>query len=435
MKILIVSNSPWRNENSFGNSFSNIFEGIPDLEIANVYCKYGTPKNNCVSRYYQITEKTLINNLLGKGKSGKEVFMPENEETPKLDSGEKIFNKAKKHKSIPMFWARALIWKVGHWCSPEFIEFVDSFKPDLLFIPIYYSHYLHDINEFILKRFNIPAIGYVLDDVYTLKQFSLSPLFWIDKFILRPRIKQVFSWCQKIYVISETQKREYTEIFGDKFEVLTKCSDFDDSKRPEFKAPGDTLKMIYAGNVSRGRYKILSELAKAVKAVNSGEKKFTLDIYTSTPLSDGKKASLNIDGCCALHPPVSYSEIRALQAQADILVHAEAFDLKEKLATHQSFSTKIVDYLATNRCILAIGDRSCASIDYFVRNSCGAVALSKNEIYEQLENLCSDKSLLKDYADKAWESGKKNHQRSKMQKALYDEIKKTVGSKNESTAH
>ena len=53
MKILIVSNSPWRNENSFGNSFSNIFEGIPDLEIANVYCKYGTPKNNCVSRFTQ----------------------------------------------------------------------------------------------------------------------------------------------------------------------------------------------------------------------------------------------------------------------------------------------------------------------------------------------------------------------------------------------
>lgn len=435
MRILIVSNSPWRNDNSFGNSFSNIFEGIPDLEIANIYCKYGMPKNNCVSRYYQITEKTLINNLLGKGKSGKEVFMPENEEAQKLDSGEKIFNKAKKHRSIPMFWARAIIWKAGHWCSPEFIEFVDSFKPDLLFIPIYYSHYIHDINEFILKRFNIPAIGYVSDDVYTMRQFSLSPLYWIDRIILRKKMRKVFSFCKKIYVISPVQKKEYTEIFGDKFEILTKCSDFDDSKRPEFKTPGDTLKMIYAGNVSRGRYKILAELAKAVKTLNSDGKKFTLDIYTPTPLSKSQKSKLNIDGCSALHPPVSYSEICSLQAQADILVHAEAFDIKEKLIAHQSFSTKIVDYLATNRCILAIGDKSCASIDYFIQNSCGAVALSKNEISEQLEKLHKDKSLLKDYADKAWESGKKNHQRSKMQKALYEEIKKTVGNKDESTAH
>ena len=240
-------------------------------------------------------------------------------------------------------------------------------------------------------------------------------------------MRKVFSWCKKIYVISETQKREYTKIFGDKFEVLTKCSDFDDSKRPELKTPGDTLKMIYAGNVSKGRYEILSELAKAVEALNSDGKKFMLDIYTSTPLSDKQKARLCIDGCCALHPPVSYGEIRKLQAQADILVHAEAFDLKERLATHQSFSTKIVDYLATNRCILAIGDKSCASIDYFVRNSCGAVALSKDEITVQLEKLYSDKSLLKYYADKAWASGKKNHNRGEMQKRLYESLENAVG--------
>ncbi len=428
MRILIVSNSPWRNDNSFGNSFSNIFEGIPDLEIANICCKYGYPESNCISRCYQITEKTLLKNFLKNGTSGKEI--PVNgapEAYDSAQSGEKTFNKIKKYKSIPMFWAQAMIWKIGRWCSPEFIEFVDSFKPDLLFIPIYYSHYLHDINEFILKRFNIPAIGYVSDDVYTMRQFSLSPFYWIDRLILRRKMRKVFSWCKKIYVISETQKKEYTEIFGDKFEVLTKCSDFDESKRPEFKAPGDTLKMIYAGNVSQGRYKILAELAKAVEALNADGKKFTLDIYTSTSLSDKQKAKLNIDGDSALHPPVSYSEICSIQAQADILVHAEAFDMKEKLATHQSFSTKIVDYLATNRCILAIGDKSCASIDYFLRNSCGAVALSKNEISEQLENLYTDKSLLKDYADKAWESGKKNHNRSEMQKRLYQSLKNAIG--------
>lgn len=428
MRILIVSNSPWRNDNSFGNSFSNIFEGIPDLEIANICCKYGHPESNCISKCYQITEKSLLKNLMKKGASGKEIAV---NDAPKEDdfaqSGEKTFNKIKKYKSIPMFWAQAMIWKIGRWCSPELVEFVDSFKPDLLFIPIYYSHYLHDINEFILKRFNIPAFGYVSDDVYTMRQFSLSPFYWIDRLILRKKMRKVFSWCKKIYVISETQKREYTKIFGDKFEVLTKCSDFDDSKRPELKTPGDTLKMIYAGNVSKGRYEILSELAKAVEALNSDGKKFMLDIYTSTPLSDKQKAKLCIDGCCALHPPVSYGEIRKLQAQADILVHAEAFDLKERLATHQSFSTKIVDYLATNRCILAIGDKSCASIDYFVRNSCGAVALSKDEITVQLEKLYSDKSLLKYYADKAWASGKKNHNRGEMQKRLYESLENAVG--------
>lgn len=429
MRVLIVSNAPWRNENSFGNSFSNIFEGIPDIEIANVYCKYGMPHNQCVSKYYQITEKTLINHMLKRGPSGKEIFVTDEETPGKLDSGEQLFNKAKKHKSTPMFWARAMIWKIGKWCTPEFVEFLDNYQPELLFMPLYYSHYLHDINEFILKRYHIPAIGYAMDDVYTLKQFSLSPFFWIDRLILHPRMKQVFSWCDTIYVISQTQKREYTKIFGDKFKILTKCADFDDAKRPENKQPGDTLKMIYAGNVSRGRCRILTELAKAVKTLNRDKQKFTLDIYTATPLDEKKKAKLNLEGCSTLHPPVSYAEIRKLQAEADILVHTEAFDLKEKLATHQSFSTKIVDYLASNRCILAIGDRSCASIDYFVENACGAVAGSKEEILPLLETLYADKSRLQTYADQAWESGKRNHQRRKMQKDLHDEMFRVVNRK------
>ena len=36
MKILVLSSTPWTNDNSFGNSFSNIFEGIEDVEIANI---------------------------------------------------------------------------------------------------------------------------------------------------------------------------------------------------------------------------------------------------------------------------------------------------------------------------------------------------------------------------------------------------------------
>lgn len=422
MKILIVSNSPWRDDNSFGNTFSNIFEGIPDIEIANIYCKYGFPQNRCVSRYYQITEKMLIDHMLKKGPSGKEIIVADDIPLCKMDSGEQFFNKAKKHKSTLMFWARAMVWKAGKWCTPELIDFLDSYRPDLLFMPLYYSHYLHDINEFIIKRFHIPAVGYAMDDVYTLKQFSLSPFFWIDRLILHPRMKQVFSWCSTIYVISQTQKHEYTKIFGDKFKVLTKCADFDDAKRPETKQPGDTLKMIYAGNVSRGRFHVLKALAKAVENLNRNGKKFELDIYTSTPLCEKEKENLNLEGSSTLYPAVSYTEIRVLQSMADILIHAEAFDLKEKLATHQSFSTKIVDYLASNRCIFAIGDRSCASIDYFVKNTCGAVAGSRKEILPKLEALYADKAQLKSYADKAWETGKKNHQRNRMQKGLHDEL-------------
>ena len=424
MKILIVSNSAWRNENSFGNSFSNIFEGIEGLEIANIYCKYGTPQNNCVSRYFQITEKSLIKGLLKGSPKGREVFA-ENEEEKKND-GEVTFNKIKKHKNIFMYWARGLIWKICRPVSPELIEFIDDFKPDLLFIPVYYSYYIHDINSFILKHCNIPALGYVSDDVYTLRQFSLSPFFWIDRILMRRKMARVFSWCKTVYVISDIQKKEYSEIFGDKFEVLTKCADFSDEKRPPRKEHKAPYKIVYAGNVSKGRYRILTALADALERINADSEKFSLDIYTNTALTDGQKKKLESYKSSSLFPPVGYEELKKIQADADILLHAEAFDLRERLSVHQSFSTKIVDYLASNRCILAIGDKSCSSIDYFLRNNCGAVADSRDKIEEILRDLYEHPEKMESFENAAWNSGQEHHQRSKMQKDLYDNIVRTV---------
>ncbi len=424
MKIIIVSNSPWRNENSFGNSFSNIFEGIDNLEIANIYCKYGMPQNNCVSRYFQITEKSLINGFL-KGKAkGKEVI-PENTKQ-ETEDGEVAFNKIKKHKNIFMYWARGLVWKICKPVSKELVEFIDDFKPDLLFIPVYYSYYIHDINAFILKHCNIPALGYVSDDVYTLRQFSFSPFFWIDRILMRRKIARVFSWCKTVYVISDIQKREYSEIFGDKFEVLTKCADFSDENRPLAKIHILPYKILYAGNVSKGRYKIILSLAKTIEEVNKDGVKFSLDIYTNTALTEKQKNKLSANTATSLHPPVGYEEIKKIQEESDILLHAEAFDLRERLAVHQSFSTKIVDYLASNRCILAIGDKSCSSIDYFIQNKCGAVADSKDKIVDVLLDLYNYPEKMDNYQNAAWHSGKMHHQRTVMQKNLYDNIVKTV---------
>ena len=431
MKILIVSNSPLRNDNSFGNSFSNIFEGIPDIEIANIYCKYGKPQSNIGARFFQITEKSLLKNLIKGTPSGKEVYMEEETEK-KLDDGEATFNKMRRHRTVPVFWARALIWKICRWKSKELKAFVDDFKPDLLFVPIYFSHYIHDINKFIKDRFNIPVLGYVSDDVYIMEHYKGSLLLWIDKMIMRSRMRKVFSWCKTIYVISETQKREYTEIFGDKFKILTKCADFADENRPAFKEPANVLKMVYAGNISIGRYEILAELAKVVENINKDGKKFELDIYTLTSLTEEQEKSLNSESVHLL-PPVNYEKLREIQSNADILIHAESFHKQECLAVHQSFSTKIVDYLSTYRCILAIGDDYCSSIQYFIENECGAVAKSYEEIETRLRELDENRDLFKHYADKAWESGKCKHDKLKIKEMILTDLKNAVERNNEHT--
>jgi hypothetical protein len=74
VRILVISNTPWRDDNSFGNSYTSIFKGIKKIELANIYCNYGAPDNDLVAHHFQITEKSLIHNLLNpKYPSGRVV--------------------------------------------------------------------------------------------------------------------------------------------------------------------------------------------------------------------------------------------------------------------------------------------------------------------------------------------------------------------------
>ena len=427
MRVLTLSGTPWNDRNSFGNSYSNIFEGIDDLEFANIYCNKGSANGKMVVRSFQISLNSLIRNLIDSSvPAGKEVDVGAGEEASSRDIALKNFGR--RHRFRIFFFAIDFVWKIGRWKSPELKAFIDDFRADILFVPVYYAGYLNDVLHFIKNYSKVPMIGYISDDCYTLKQFSLSPLYWIDRLIKRRKVKRTIEQCEILYVISDVQKREYEKIFTPECKILTKCADFSDSRRPEFKEPGEVLKMVYAGNVSKGRYEILAELAKAVERLNANGKKIELDIYTLTPMNEKQKKVLSTEAV-HLHPPVSYSEIREIQAQSDVLIHVEGFSLKERLAVHQSFSTKIVDYLETNRCIFAIGHDYCSSIQYFIKNKCGAVATNKKDIEKRLAELCDDRTLLKCYADNAWECGKKNHHRKDIQSMLKQDIEYVI-SKN-----
>ena len=199
MKILVLSATAWDNNNSFGNSFSNIFEGIKDIEIANIYCMNGNPQNNTVNRYFQISEKSLIANLKNSQKPSGHEFQLSNKDIVSVVD-EKIYNYARKKRWMVLFWARDFIWKIGRWKSKELSQFLSDFNPDILFMPIYYSSYMNDIACYIKKYTNKPMVGYISDDNYTLRQFSMSPLYWIDRLYKRRKVKNTVDLCEYLYV-------------------------------------------------------------------------------------------------------------------------------------------------------------------------------------------------------------------------------------------
>ncbi len=426
MRILVISSTPWNGANSFGLSYNNIFSGISNLEIANIYCSSGSPENEFNMVCYQVTAESLLKNLKNKtSPSGRCVANHSNAGIERTAAEQKRFNKARILRWQILFWMQDLIWKFGRWNTPELRKFIDGFQPDMIFTPVYFSSHMNDIVQFCKRYTNVPMAGYISDDCYTLRQLNFSLLYWIDRLWKRRKVKKTIDLCEILYVISDIQKREYEKIFRPECKILTKCADFS-APAPEYPAPQGEIKLLYAGNIDAGRRKSLTLIARAVSRLRREGFPVKWDIYTPTPLTAQMKQELS-GGHGEIHPPVPYAELLALQKNADILVHAEGLDLKSRLTVHQSFSTKLVDFFEMGKCILAVGTEDVASIQHLIRHDAAIVAQNSTGVYSQLKKLAQNPEIIAEYGKKAYHCGAGYHDKKKMQAMLREDLQKLSG--------
>lgn len=423
MKILILSNSEWNDENSFGSSFSNIFGDIDGLEIANIYCRSGLPNTKVAKKFFQITENTLLKNLINSSNpSGLSVVNSTNGEFSNTDEFSKkqlnLITFIRNNRWLIFFWLKGIIWMIGRWRSKDLKSFIDEFNPDIIFLPIYYSVYLNRIGLFLKSYSKKPMYGYISDDNYTLRQFSLSPFFWIDRFVKRRWVKKAVDACNELFVISSVQKEDYDKAFDKDCKILFKGGAFSENLKLDFKI-NNPVSLVYTGNIGDGRYKSLSDIGTALENIyNRLGIEAVLNIYTQTPLNKSMQRHILHKRNIKFHGSVSRDKVYNIQANADILVHVESLDIKERLKVRHSFSTKIVDYFEHSKCIFAVGWQEAASIKYLIDHKAALVANSSQEIEIKLEEVLANKALITQYGEKAFNLGVKNHQIKDIQSKL-----------------
>lgn len=427
MRILILSSTVLSVDNSFGNSFNNIFKGLNDVEIANIFCEGNTYINDLnVISYYKIEKENFIKNLINENiPTG--YIVKNNENDINHTNWNKTIKFTKKIRLQIFFWMRNVLWKIGRWNSTNLRNFIIDYSPDILFFPIYYSPIMNDILYYIYSIIKVPLIGYISDDNYTLKQFNLSPLYWIDRLWYRKKVKRSIMCCKILYVISEIQKREYEKIFNIPCKILTKMYDFND-KAPKWSFNKKKLTFIYAGNIGSGRWRTLEILARVIERLNKENMICTLNIYTMTPLTWWMKHAFAHKGVI-IHPPVDYKIIQQKQEETDIQVHVEGLSLSSRLTVHQSFSTKLVDFFKLGKPILAIGTKDVASISHLIENDAAIIASDEESVYNQIKRIWGHPEILEEYGLKAYECGQKHHNKKDMQFMLVNDIRIILSNK------
>lgn len=424
IKILIVSNTPWDDNNSFGNSFSNIFGGNPNYEIANIYCQPGSPNTNVATKFFQISEKDIIKKLLGRQKTiGHEVFMS-NEVTNNITTFSKkeqgMMNSFKLKRWQILFWIRDFIWANKKWKSIELDTFIKEFVPDVIFQPIYYSSYINEIGLYAQKLTGVNMVGYMSDDNYTLKCYSWSPLFWIDRLIKRHYVRKACDKCKILYVISEMQRKEFEGYFGKKCKVLYKGANFTQEPTHSVSKP---LKFVYTGNIGSGRWKTLGIIARAIKKINEKEKKAMLYITTPTPVNNKMVETMKVEGASEFLGKVPLSQKEDIQKEADVLLHVNSFEKNNRYAFRLSFSTKLVDYFETGHAIMAIGWKGNADIDYLKMNDAAIVVTDEKDIESSIMKVIEEAdTIIPVYNHKCFACGKNNHQIEIIHENLYKDL-------------
>jgi hypothetical protein len=264
------------------------------------------------------------------------------------------------------------------------------------------------------------VVLYSSDDNYSYTAVRHTPLPLLHRFWLRHQEKKLFKRASKVLVISPKQKEEYDALFHVNCGVLTKGIDFSQVEYQP-KPLGNPIRMVYTGKLIIGRWKSLAKIAEALGEINRDKTKMVLDIYTTDTLTEEQKIALNRNGC-AVRGALALDQVQQVQKEADVLVFVESLEKKFRYTARLSFSTKITDYLKSGKCIFAVGDSQIAPIDYFSRFDSAVTATSYKEIGDKLATLVADVSLIETYSRKAFECGKMNHDKQKMQQKLHDAI-------------
>lgn len=426
-RVLVTCVDCWRDDVG-ANTIPNFFTDWDPDKVAVVYTKSELPNSPCSNHYFQIAENDVVHASMHLGKKCGKVVENEGTVDKKSPDYEQIVGSIKEegkrysffrqHRLKIFYLARDIVWSLGSWKSKELDQFIEDFKPEVIFFPIYPYIYMNKIQAYIAKKANVRGVAYIADDNYSYMPEWYNPLFWVQRFFLRKTINEIMTFSDELLVILPSLIEEYKSIFNMPIHVLTKGIATEElTFQPTQKQL--PLKMIYTGNLFIGRDKTIIKVIEAIKRVNQNDTKIQIYIYSHIRLSKKMSKRLNVPGSSYFMGSVPVSEVAQIQESADIVLFVEALDIFNRNKARLSFSTKLTDYFKSGKCIFAVGKKDIAPISYLEQNNCAVIAETEEEIYQNLKMLTDNLSLLNEYGEKAFQTGKEKHSKAEMSSTFY----------------
>ena len=418
-KILIVSRDVW--DDSAASTLNNLFEDYEANRLAHIYIETKKPNTRHCASIFQISEYSLIRKFFHpKTKTGQKVDSHYVENTLIAEKEASTMDYVRHHRRYIYTVLREILWLFNGWKTKELRQFIQEEQPDVLWFMGSPLILMNRLMRYVAKVSKKPYCVFEMDDVYAYELKGFKPIKRLYRYFLRRNVRCLVEGASQLFVISPKMKKEYDALFHTNSIILTKGIDFSSISYHPYSVH-TPIQMVYMGNVIYDRISTIEMIGKAIDEINTIEKKIMFNIYTKNPIDSVTRERIVKKGNVIFHNPVPYAEVKNVMEQNDVVVFAESLNERFKGLARLSFSTKITDYLASGKCILAVGPADIAPIEYLRDNDAALVASSEVELREILSQLLKS-GVIESYSNKAFSCGVRNHDKVAINKIVFDKL-------------
>lgn len=405
-RVLIVTVNPLSTTSNNGKTYASFFNGYPKENIAQLYFHREVPTSDVCENYYKISDEDIINNFLDKSKKmGGEVCKGNAEERliPK-----NINNKLKKSSMVR--FVRSLLWTILDLEKDYVKSWLDKVNPEIIFFCGGNANYLYNSVLKLSKKYNSKIVYYITDD-YVLPYFSFNIFNIINRIWTRNVFKKMCKKSSLILTIGDKMSNVYKERYGIESKKIMNLVEIKDRKILNNELKINNLQFVYVGGLHSNRWRVLSLIGKSLERIDKQGFRGNLKIYSQHPPEDKILNEINNKDYSKYCGSLDSNGVKEVLINADVLIHVESFDRKSKRVTYLSVSTKIPEYMSSGKCILAVGPKDVASIEYLIETKSGFVitSMDNGDIDNDIIDIFQNTDKRNSYIEQAILTVKQNH--------------------------
>jgi hypothetical protein len=372
-RVLIVSAAPLSTSSATGITLQNLFADWPKDRLAQIYDDASEPDPSICGSFRRFSSGDMPVVRIAKG--ALQRFRSVRSNTVEVAKTPEVLMPS----GSVSYGLLSACGDIAPFSLPEPIrEWVASYRPDVIYSVLGSVRMMNVVLK-LNEQFATPIVAHFMDD-WPSTAYSRSWRLALPRAILDAKLRSILKKSPYRMTICEDMATEFSRRYGGEFEYFMNCVEVPESISPGIECDKELTRFGFVGGLHLNRWRSLLSVATALDELKGQGMSITLDIYA--PQKDLKTYGALFENFSVIGEMATLkaSEVNEKLLDFDVPVHVESFLEEDSYYTRLSVSTKIPQYMASGRPILAFGPPSLSSVRYVERTGAGLVVDVENDI-------------------------------------------------------